>query len=412
MHKRLPLILVVTVALTGCAGGGAGPIGLGAVLGDRNLAAAEPLFDKTEERCLDSANELFAAVFQTTNTTTEKETRQGTKCGKLFSAIRAVIPDRSTETSRSGISPAPYSTVQRNEIIDGLLATSNRKCGRYTAFLKNADGAANASLSLGAILTGGLGSFVGGQGAAKALSGTAAILTGSRAAINEVYLTNQTIHVLAAAFEKARQKQRAVITNRQACPIDQYTLMRGIEDAFKYHSSCSLVTGLEETVLAVERSDAPGLDAMRKTLAEYAMLVRQAEEIGKDGTPTPIAGAAKPLDLSQVIDLDKKITEARAKTTAAQQNVDAKKVALDAAAKAAAAEVDETKRVTLVATRDKLQGEYDKLVALQNEAAWKQEGMTRELQRATQRLASVATQATLDVAPETRVCPFSVTRSS
>lgn len=53
------LATTAAVVLTGCAGDGAGPLGIGAIIGDRNLAAAEPLFSEDEERCLDSADQLL-----------------------------------------------------------------------------------------------------------------------------------------------------------------------------------------------------------------------------------------------------------------------------------------------------------------------------------------------------------------
>ncbi len=296
-QNRIIALLSTCSLLASCAGGGAGPLGLGAVFGDRNLAAAEPLFSKDEERCLNRADQLLALIYNVELS----DVVANSNCGNIRTTFRYIITH--DEEYRQ------YNTQDRNEIIDALMASSNRKCTRYVALLKNADGAINSALSLGAIISGGLGSFVGGPSSAKALAGTAGILSGSRAAINETYLSNQTIHVLAAAFEKARRDQRRIITNRQQCSTDEYTLMRGIEDALAYHNSCSLVAGLAETARSIERSENPGVETMRQTFAEFANLNRQVAEFGATGPITPLAPAPTPASLEKLQAADALLTE-------------------------------------------------------------------------------------------------------
>lgn len=399
--------------LSSCAGGGAGPMGLGAVLGDRNLASAEPLFTKEESKCLSSADGLLSAVFL------DGQQDPKTTCGKFFTAIRAMAVTRGSITNDrtrfTGIPQASdskemttwvrYDKQARNEIIDALIATSNYKCGRYSALLKNADGAANVTLSIGSILTGGLGAFVGGPAAAKALSGSAAILSGSRAAVNEVYLTNQTIHVLAAAFEKARDKQRDRITNLEDCPEDKYSLMRGIEDAFSYHNSCSLVTGLAETVLAVERTDNPGLNAMRQSLAEYAMLIRQANDLASGSPPAPVAGQPVITNVASLKALTEKITEAQTvftKQNTARLDLESK-VRTKSEALNSASDAD---KKDMTAALDKLKRELATAVDSENQAKWLIVGLEAELQRTLQLMASRTSAPSSQPRPESRKCPY------
>lgn len=394
MIRRISGTVALAALLSSCAGGRAGPLGLGAIFGKRTLAAAEPLFSHEEVKCLNSANGLLSATFQSHGT-------DGSECGGVFTAIKAL-----TTPSTKSASAIGYDKRARNEIIDGLIATSNYKCGEYTSLLKNADGAVNVSLSIGSILTGGLGAFVGGPGAAKALSGSAAILSGSRAAVNEVYLTNQTIHVLTAALEKARAKQRDRITDLEDCPEDKYTLMRGIEDAFAYHNSCSLVTGLAETVLAVERTDNPGLDAMRKSLADYALLIRQANDVASGAMPTPMTGNSAVGDVGALKALTEKITLAQtdlAKRTETRLQTEA---AIATKTGSLAAIEDVAQKTALENTIKNLKNDLHAIVENETNAKWLVVGLEGELQRTLQLMASRVSPASIQSRPESRKCPY------
>lgn len=404
MRARLSL-LFGCIALSGCAGGGAGPIGIGAIVGDRNLAEAEPIFSKAETKCLDSADQLISIAFGKTDLQPTKTVAAASdRCQQVRAAFQMILPQR--KLTEAGLRTTEYTETQRNEIMDAMIAASNRKCSRYVAFLKNADGAANAGLSLGSIITGGLGAIVGGPATAKALSGTAAILAGSRAAINEVYLNNLTIHVLAAAFEKARERKRDEITNLQACPVNHYTLMRGMEDAFNYHGSCSLVAGLKETALSVERSDNPGVPIMRKTLTEYGMLVRQAAEIEAGGSPTPIAAPSAPITLDALVSINGDLKEAR------QASIDQDKAKQNAAlqlenARKALAEATSETRASAVASVATLQNSYDLEVEKLKTAGWKRDILDRDLKAAVQTLAGKMPLSEPTASAETRRCPYS-----
>ena len=394
------LLSVASTGLTGCAGGGAGPLGIGAIAGDRNLAASEPLFSKDEEDCLGSADRLIGTIFGSAPMNSGGVRRRAAAaCERIRANFQFLV------TPGSAAAPARYDAAQRNEIIDALMASSNRKCTRYAALLKNADGAMNAGLSVGAILTGGLGSILGGVNTARALAGSSSILSGSRAALNDTYLSNQTIHVLTAAFDKARRAQRRIITNRQACGVEQYTLMRGVEDAFAYHQSCSLVAGLAETALSIERSENPGLGAMRTQLNELANLRRQAAEFGKEGAISQVAATPTPASIDKLVAADRALVGAK---LALSNGVAAETLALTSlsGAKAAlAAQVADDKTAEEKAVADaeaalkKASAAVVKLTGAKNEAARAVTDDIHALVRAT-------SQSALPMEPETRICPF------
>jgi hypothetical protein len=398
------------LCLTGCAGGGAGPIGLGAILGNRNLAGAEPLFADRESQCLDSADQILSILYAPeTDAEKIRPTRRTFDCSRIAAAFQYVITPAGS--INSGLDTSRYTDAQRNEIIDALIAASNRKCTRYAALLKNADGAFNGGLSVGSIIAGGLGSFVGGAQTAKALAGSAAILSGSRAAVNEVYLSNLTIQVLAAAMEKGRLRIRQDITNREDCDTKTYTLSRGIEDAFLYHNACSLSAGLSEAALSIERSQNPGLEAMRDVFAQYSSLVKQASEIGQGASPTPVKASVPALNLDSV-------NTTNAKLAAAQASVAKITGELSGLATETKQLQSGLASVPPGSAADTARQEYDRKMKEQtaklnelNVETDKRDRLAATFTSELQRLASAVTLASpLPVRQESRQCPF--TKSS
>lgn len=308
-RARAGLAAMTCVLLAGCV---ESPF---AKPGSPMLARAEPLFGKDLDQCLDDPRVLLAVTSPGSETDNFQggckdlvETLAGYDFANVESAFAKSAVSRSasahstqsrtdgrgantTSTAETDVEyfrpPAEYAR-RRNEVVDALVAVSNRKCGRYAAMLKSFDGTSGSVLSVLSILSGGIGAIATSERAARLFSGGSAILGGSRAAVNETWFSNQTIHVLVAAFEKARERQQREITNRQFCPVDVYTVMDGVGDAMNYHASCSILVGLAETSSAVERSDQPGLEAMRRQLADLASIRRQADNLvsasfGSDG---------------------------------------------------------------------------------------------------------------------------------
>lgn len=268
MFMRLCAVVLTAVLLSGC-----NTLGI-----DRTrLAQAEPLFgshfDKEQDKCLDDPLFLFSLTASREARLSNGELAIPPDCDKLYVQLKTYgFGDWKKATTEE-------MQWRRNEVVDALVAVSNDKCGSYSAHLKTFDGQTNSALSVLAILTGGVGGIVQGAEAARILSGSSAMLSGSRTAINESWFSSQTIHVLVAAYEKARERQRRDITNRQACPITSYTLMDGMGDAMHYHASCSILTGLAEAAQAIERSDQPGLDTMRRQLADLTSIREQASHL-------------------------------------------------------------------------------------------------------------------------------------
>lgn len=245
-----------------------------------HLARAEPLFasgkdDKGYDECLNDPTNLLAIASEGKLDPTSLPTDK--RCSALIEKLHSfnfgeAIPEKQT----GKLATIKY---RRDNVIDALVAVSDKKCSDYQAYLKTFDGQTNSFLSILAIATGGAGSTVTGEQAARILAGTSGVASGTRAALNDSWFSNQTIPVLVAAFGKARDAQRRDIMNRKMCSITNYTVMQGIADAMRYHASCSLITGLSEAAKAVERSDQPGLDVMRRQLADLGSIREQASRL-------------------------------------------------------------------------------------------------------------------------------------
>ena len=311
MNRHLRLAACApALFLAACSQDGGGPLGIELFNRNQHVAAAEPLFGRREDRCLENPSflmSIFAQRQQQTGTDqTGNETPGATlvgdslqaTCNRLRGSISAVLMASFTPAAPGGTpSPAAYDQRARNEVMDALVASSNRRCGRYMAFLQTYDANINTSFGVLSIIAGGLSPIVRGDDTARTLGGISAMLTGTRGTFNEAHFRNRTIAVLASAFENARRQQRRDMVNLQQCPVDQYTLMRGMEDAFRYHSTCSVVAGLEEAAKAVERAHSPDIATMRRQMQELAELRTQMRAVtGPDAgttetTATATAGA-------------------------------------------------------------------------------------------------------------------------
>lgn len=254
---------------------------------DMRLASAEPLFGQHLDICLDDPGFMIGLMARGSAAAATEPSPPIMDCEGLKDLFQAYLfNSQGTDVLNDGISP----TDRRNEVVQALVGISNRKCGRYSAHIKTFDGQSNSILSTLAIATGGLGGIATSKGAARLLAGTSAIASGSRVAVNDAWFSNQTIQVLVAGYEKERSMQLRAMQQRQMCPIEYYPTMAGIADAMQYHASCSLIIGLSAAAQAIERSDQPGIDIVRRQLTEVAAIRRQAELVvtGLAETNSPI----------------------------------------------------------------------------------------------------------------------------
>lgn len=236
---------------TACATEGGGPFGFVMFDQKHHVAAAEPLFGDGDETCLNDPT--FLLTIYAPETPSPKGDVD--VCTRMKRAIGwALVPH--------GAAGASYSSEQRNEVVDALMGASDRKCGRYTAFLQQYDANVNGGFGVLAQATSALATLATG-GTAKWLAAGSTLSEGTRGTLNNALFANKTIGVLAQAYENRRDNDRKAIQDALNTELSKYSLMRGIADVFRYHADCSIVVGLQETQQAV--SDEVNKDGNNKT---------------------------------------------------------------------------------------------------------------------------------------------------
>jgi hypothetical protein len=203
--------------------------------------------------------------------------------------------------------PVPEQLQRRNRVQERLLAASNQACGEYKNILKRFDAENNTILGWVATAIAGAGAIVTGAGAARALSGVAGILTGARAELNENYFQNKTTQVIADGLDAKRKEDYERIQVAQRQTIVEYPVEAAVKDALTYHTHCSLVAGLEQAALSIERAQNPGIAMLEKTLVQAKRLQAIVETPPADlagvmaTLPTAFSGAAATLSIDGLI---------------------------------------------------------------------------------------------------------------
>lgn len=154
---------------------------------------------------------------------------------------------------------------RRNQIQERLLAASQDSCRVFKQNLNSFQATTNLLTGLTATFLGAAGAVVGEAIAARALSGSAAAVTGARAEFNADLFFKQAVPSVAKAIDVAREEFYAkTITPNQAKSIQAYPLWASIKDAIEYNDRCSLVKGLNQIDASLKLDDEVGIDAFNK----------------------------------------------------------------------------------------------------------------------------------------------------
>lgn len=162
--------------------------------------------------------------------------------------------------------PAADNAQRRNTIQDRLLAAADRRCNVYLAYIQRQHAAASFTLGSLTSLLGGAGAIATGASTARALAGSAGILSGVRAEYEQSYFLNQTTNIIAAGIRTRRDTLLGEIDKLRGdaarATIERYTVERAVADAMRYNGACSLLAGLEQTSVTVNAQ--AGLEAALK----------------------------------------------------------------------------------------------------------------------------------------------------
>jgi hypothetical protein len=226
-----------------CATPGGGSLGIVALDPNQHVSGAEPLLGTRGREC--NAASLLA-VFAPPPAADPV----GTKIDLCTSYQRAIgWALKAHPNTGSNLS---YSKEARNEVIGMLMAESDVKCDRYTQFIEQYNSniqsgggiLTHAATTLAAIATG---------GTAQALSTGASIATNASGQITKGHFHEQTIPVIVAAYQVARTAVRQEVDQGMKSDVPDYAVSQGIRDAFRYHSNCSVVSGIRQASQAVQQ---------------------------------------------------------------------------------------------------------------------------------------------------------------
>jgi hypothetical protein len=287
MHKAHGLLLAAAFfAIASCSTPGGGPLGF--VLFDKNqhVPGAGSLFAPDEEGCV-TASFLLSTFSYTREEAGERPACQRLRV-RLQSALKADlfapgVPDANGDWQR-----------RRNEAIGTLIAASNDKCGAYVQFLQAYQGNVRATSGITAQATAILATVATG-GLAQGFAAASGIASGAGNSLHQAHFANQTVAILTKAFDNKRVEQLRDMDSMMQCSPAQYPFSRAFADVQRYHASCSIVVGLQETQEAVEQKSSPNLDTYKQLLKELPEMQKlMAAASGASAPATAEAGTAEP----------------------------------------------------------------------------------------------------------------------
>ena len=188
---------------------------------------------------------------------------------------------------------------RRNSVRSRLLDASYNECEHFLDELRQEQAGFNFALGSLTSTLGGVGAIVTGAGVARAFSGAAAIVSGVRAEGNDANFRQLTAEVIARGIETRRSELLETINPRRNLPIESYTVEDAVADAVKYHSVCSLISGLQQASKQVQLSQDPGLRRTMTLLKKAG--IKGDFTIDLDRVETDTLGAATPTNLLAAI---------------------------------------------------------------------------------------------------------------
>ncbi len=261
-------ISLIAMAVTGCVK----PVTI-----EKHLSAEGPstLIDSEGFQQIDLAILLDPDIY-------EKQGKKAEDIDPDSAAYRAIL--RNAFKNFYDRAVAPNRKLERNALQERILAASNQRCGEYQQYLKRLDTQTNIFLGGLTTVAAGAGAIFTGASTVRALSGAAAIISGLRAEINEQYFHSLTIQVITDGADARRREIYDEILERQTASIDAYPVQAAVKDAITYHSECSLLSGLKQAALSIERAENPGLFSIERSLLQ----VRRIRQISRTPLNQPL----------------------------------------------------------------------------------------------------------------------------
>jgi len=180
--------------------------------------------------------------------------------------------------------------LRRNSIQERILAASNQRCNEYKKFLRQFEAEGNFLLGTATTVLGGLGAIFTPAATVRALSGSAAITSGTRAEFQEDFFQRLATHVITAGIDARRQELYRDMKDRQKEPYLTYTVSAAINDAVTYHSACNTVVGLQAANDSIQKTQDPGLKQLRVIGKEFGLKLPSVLALTPESLTTVVEG--------------------------------------------------------------------------------------------------------------------------
>lgn len=150
------------------------------------------------------------------------------------------------------MTPSQSCVLSRNRVQERIIAASEQRCASYKQWIKQFQAEGEFTLGTVATTLAGLGAIFTGVGTVRALSGAAAIVSGTRAEFDQALFSNLAVQVITKGIDTQRSAFYKEIQERQDESIREYTVEAAVADALEYHGACSVLSGLEYAQFALD----------------------------------------------------------------------------------------------------------------------------------------------------------------
>jgi hypothetical protein len=141
-------------------------------------------------------------------------------------------------------------TKERARFIASLVTMSDKKCELHKATMMSNSNNWNISTGVATILFSGYAAVATSVEVAKNAAALAAATTGIQGQVNQEVYQGKLVTAVVRAIEVARAKSYATLA--EGMNNNNYTSSQMVLDISRYHSSCSLMSGVTELTKAIE----------------------------------------------------------------------------------------------------------------------------------------------------------------
>lgn len=181
-------------------------------------------------------------------------------------------------------------TVRRDRVQDRLLAASEERCNVYKIYLKNFDTETKSIFGVFSTVFAGAGAIATGQLNTRALSGLAAITSGSGAEITSAVFSNVATHLLIPGIDSRREEIHKEIEIKRGRLDEKYTMEAALLDAARYHGACTLDTGLRSASDSISEVNNVGVRRMNEVLRMASETKINLDAAAKGEHVQPVSG--------------------------------------------------------------------------------------------------------------------------